>query len=81
LLGLLALRSARFCQKPETEPASPAAAPLIPAAAEAAVEEKPVSDGALWVPGPFVGLKPFAAPKPAEPAESACCPLDQAERE
>jgi hypothetical protein len=58
LLALLfALRSPRFCQKPVTEPvtepASPAAAPVIPAAAALAVEAKPVSDGALWVPVPF----------------------------
>jgi hypothetical protein len=92
LLPLLALRSPRFCQKPETEPetepASPAAALVSPAAAAEAVEEKPESDGALRVPvplsppTPFGDPAPFAAPKPAEPAESAVsCPLGQAERE
>src|ERR1700722_13586965 len=53
-----ALRSERFCQKPETEPASPAAAPLIPAAAAVAVEEKPESDGRFWEPARLGVLKP-----------------------
>jgi hypothetical protein len=75
-LPLLALRSERFCQKPETEPASPAAAPLIPAAAAVAVEEKPESDG------PAPALAPFGVLKPAESAEVAVSwALCQAERE
>jgi hypothetical protein len=53
-----------------------------------AVEEKPESDGALWVevplrpPSPFGEPVPFAAPKPAESVESAVsCAFCQAERE
>ena len=88
-LTLLALRSERRCQKPETEPetepASPAAAPVSPAAAAVAVEENPESDGALWVPAPpgaptrFGASARFGATVPTEPAVS--CELCQAERE
>ena len=74
LSGRLALRSERFCQKPETDPANPAAAPLIPAAAAVAVEEKPESDD----PAPA----PLGVLKPAESAEVAVSwALCQAERE
>jgi hypothetical protein len=53
-----------------------------------AVEEKPESDGGLWVsvalrpPTPFWEPAPLAAPKPVDSAESALsCALCQAERE
>jgi hypothetical protein len=87
LLALLfALRSPRFCQKPDTEPvtepASPAAAPVIPAAAAVAVEAKPVSDGALWVPVPFGEPAWFGEAVPNAVVESdGSCPVPQAERE
>src|SRR3984957_11720361 len=53
-LTLPALRSERFCQKPETEPASPAAAQVIPAPGDGADEEEPESDRRVWgrAPGP-----------------------------
>ncbi|MGD0700486.1 MAG: hypothetical protein ABSA02_11435 [Trebonia sp.] len=86
-LPLLALRSPRRCQKPETEPvtepASPAAAPVIPAAAAVAVEEKLESDGRLWVPVPLAEPVPFGEPVPNAAVESAAdsCWSAQAERE
>ena len=87
LLALLfALRSLRFSQKPDTEPvtepASPAAAPVIPAAAAVAVEAKPVSDGAPWVPVPFGEPAWFGEVVPNAVVESADSgPVPQAERE
>src|SRR5579859_7626619 len=62
-----------------TELASPAAAPLRPAAAPAAVAEKPPPDGPLRVP-----LVPPEEPKPAESAATVAVgsgALDQDDRE
>jgi len=71
-----------------TELASPAAAPPSPAAAPAAVDEKPLLDDVRWAPASGALWVPLVPAREANPAESAltvalgsCGVLDQEDRE